>query len=254
MNLFDDVEALAASGYLFRITDNGGATADRYTVVFCDGDYLGMSGDPSNPQGVSLWGEGIDVASLAERVENGEEIDLTFGDLPDHIRSHVLYRINQGFADFVQSEEAADSRGAAQEFEGLLDQVGVCIYRAPAGFMVRDAEHDDHGPFKLYRDAVLSTLPDEHTLSGPEYQSPLEVGSLEPGADTAADLLALQRRNGAREAGYEVKQLAYGGAGLGSYWQVTGPDGSKVDAADALDFSAGDIDAWNIAGADWAGS
>ena len=29
--------------YLFRITDNGGETADRYTVIFSDGDYLTMS-------------------------------------------------------------------------------------------------------------------------------------------------------------------------------------------------------------------
>ena len=39
--LFINLKELADSGYIFRITDNGGATLDRITVIFCDrGPYL----------------------------------------------------------------------------------------------------------------------------------------------------------------------------------------------------------------------
>ena len=41
--LFISLKELADSGYIFRITDNGGATLDRITVIFCDGDHLSLS-------------------------------------------------------------------------------------------------------------------------------------------------------------------------------------------------------------------
>jgi hypothetical protein len=40
-----------------RTFDNGGETFDRYTAVFLDGSYLGMSEHPSHPQGFGQHGE-----------------------------------------------------------------------------------------------------------------------------------------------------------------------------------------------------
>ena len=41
--IFENFDDLARSGHLFRIVDNGGETVDRYTVLFSDGDALGMN-------------------------------------------------------------------------------------------------------------------------------------------------------------------------------------------------------------------
>src|SRR5690606_32917328 len=59
VQLFDSIEDLAKSGYVFRITDNGGTSIDRYTILFCDGDYLNVSA-----YGHSSWGEGLDPLFL----------------------------------------------------------------------------------------------------------------------------------------------------------------------------------------------
>ena len=55
--------------FVFRITDNGGETADRYTIATCDGSYLSMSNNPYSPQGVCLTGDGLDPLRMDERVE-----------------------------------------------------------------------------------------------------------------------------------------------------------------------------------------
>lgn len=46
-----------------RVWDNGGETADRYTVTHPDwnvGDYITMSAEPYSPQGIYLHGNGLD--------------------------------------------------------------------------------------------------------------------------------------------------------------------------------------------------
>ncbi len=165
-------------GYLFRITDNGGATADRYTVIFSDGDYLGLSGSPSHPQGFSQWGESIDVANVAERVEEGEEVDLSWGCLPEQVRGHILSRLNEGWADYLATLEAGKvpvSREAAEVNEGIHSSGGVGIYRHEDGKLwVRldgSEQADDRGPYDTAREALLATLPDHYSLAGPEYHS-----------------------------------------------------------------------------------
>ena len=70
-NLFPTLADLAASGYVFRIVDNGGESADRYTFVTCDGDYLAMSGSPAHPCGVSQSGECSGLQWLSDGVEDG---------------------------------------------------------------------------------------------------------------------------------------------------------------------------------------
>jgi ribosomal protein S18 len=74
---------------MFRAFDNGGETADRYTV-FLVGDEedgaLGMSDDPSHPQGFSQWGDfDVDVVE-----KNNEEI--SFDKLPANVQQHAIDR------------------------------------------------------------------------------------------------------------------------------------------------------------------
>lgn len=190
------------SDYIFRIVDNGGATADRYTVAFCDGSYLGMSGSPTHPQGVSMWGEGIDPAVMSEWVDTGVGVDLALGDLPEHLVKHIVYRNNEGMRDFLESVEArapktvAPSRDDAKINQGLHSDSGVGIYVEDDKFFLRlDGEReDDRGPYDTAREVVLASLPDDYALSGPEYHSTTEVSRLTPDAEVARKLAELEAR------------------------------------------------------------
>lgn len=176
------------SGYLFRIVDNGGSSADRYTVVFSDGSYLALSGSPTHPQGISMWGEGIDPAVLQEWVENGEAIDLALGDLPPHLVQHIVDRNNEGLRDFLDAVESkashavAGDRESAEENDGSSSSLGKGIYWSDEGYRIRLDGHpgDDRGPFTDAAEAVRHSLPDEYSLSGPEYHSGVDVMRLEP--------------------------------------------------------------------------
>ncbi|GGD03582.1 hypothetical protein GTQ45_02070 [Pyruvatibacter mobilis] len=101
--------------------DNGGATADRYTVAFFDGDCLGMSDAPTHPLGVSMWcGGGVDPAA---------ETACNFDDLPDHIQAHTVARLNQGLADWAEGsgltpEECA--REIIHEMTGEWPDLAEC--------------------------------------------------------------------------------------------------------------------------------
>ena len=202
MNLFEGVADLASSGYLFRIQDNGGATADRYTAVFCDGDYLGMSSSPTHPQGVSQWGEDPSLQRMAEEQEAGTEVDLAVGDLPPHIALHVLSRVNEAWRDFLEGAENGDPkrvaavRDDAEEYEGLHSQAGTGIYATPEGFRVcgDGAPEDDNGPYATVRTALRMTLPEDCSLSGPEYHSTLDVSRTDPSPGVAAAVAALEAK------------------------------------------------------------
>lgn len=190
------------SEYLFRIVDNGGASADRYTVVFSDGSYLALSGNPSHPQGFSQWGEGIDPQTLEDWVENGEAVDLALGDLPEGLAMHIVSRNNEGLQDFLDLVEARDpkavaaNRDAAEDNEGTHDCTGKGIYTGANGsfFVKLDGPiEDDRGPYESAREAVLATLPDIHGFSGSEYHSSVDPLRMEPDAtvlQAVADLEA----------------------------------------------------------------
>jgi len=189
------------SEYLFRIVDNGGSSADRYTVVFSDGSYLGMSGSPTSPQGVSMAGEDIDPQVLEEWVENGEAVDLALGDLPKHLVDHILYRNNEGLEDFLEAVEnkaphaVSADRDSAEANEGIYDTLGKGIYLVGDQYMVKmEGGPDDRGPFDTAREAILATMPDQYSLSGPEYHPGLDVMRMTPDPEVLEAVAKLEAR------------------------------------------------------------
>ena len=198
--LFISLKELADSGYIFRITDNGGATLDRITVIFCDGDHLSLS---ETGAGVSMWGEGIDVAGWNDRVEAGTEVDLAIGDLRPELQDHILRRVNEAWQDYLDAlndphgTAVAQTRDNAEVNEGTHDSGGKGIYAAGSAFCVHldgDYASDDRGPYLTTRQALAATLPDDYSLSGPEYHSPLDVSRLKPTAGVKAKLRRLEKK------------------------------------------------------------
>lgn len=193
------------SEYLFRIVDNGGHTADRYTVLFSDGSDLSLSSYPTHPQGISMCGEGVDPATLAEWVEEGNYVDLALGDLPPEIAEHIMDRNNEGLRDFLASVEAkephavAPSREKAKENDGTYQSLGVGIYDSPEGYRIRlDGEaEDDRGPYATAREVIIASLPDHYALAGPEYHSTTDVLRTEPDEAVKAKVAELEARRDA---------------------------------------------------------
>jgi hypothetical protein len=87
-----------APDYVLSVHDKP-STNDRYTVFFGpplwepelgrNVLYLGMSEDPTHPQGVSMWG----LAPSHFRDSSGRKIRWL--DLPEHIRNHVIARAEE---------------------------------------------------------------------------------------------------------------------------------------------------------------
>jgi hypothetical protein len=94
---------LGAPSYILDCFDSKGV-GERYTVVFTKAmssmtgsfaetwvSYLGMSGAPTHPQGVSIWGEmpAHQMVGYRTRVKHQR---VRWLDLPQHIRDHVIAR------------------------------------------------------------------------------------------------------------------------------------------------------------------
>lgn len=92
-----------APPYVLDVFDDKGY-GDRYTVFFTKEmsnmtgsfadtwiSYLGMSGAPSHPQGVSIWGEmtAYDATQYRYRASHKR---IRWMDLPQNIREHVIAR------------------------------------------------------------------------------------------------------------------------------------------------------------------
>ena len=102
-----------APDYILDVLDNKGKSVDRYTVLFtgpllstCHGEpvrtfsntlvqYLGLSDAPSHPQGVSMWGEMAAHEAAGYRYRCGHD-RIRWLDLPEAIRNHVYFRVNEG--------------------------------------------------------------------------------------------------------------------------------------------------------------
>lgn len=106
-----------APDYIMDCFDNKGETADRYAVILCgeflyhatpDGKiapgpdtpintyvpHISMSGAPTHPQGVSMWGENHahEIAAYRYREKHRR---VRWLDLPEHIRQHVIMRATE---------------------------------------------------------------------------------------------------------------------------------------------------------------
>ncbi|USM11451.1 hypothetical protein vBCbaSRXM_6 [Citromicrobium phage vB_CbaS-RXM] len=184
MNLFESMDEFKP--YVFCVTDNGGETADRFTIVFTDGDYFNSSCNPTAPQGVGMHGDGsapgVDVlGSIEERVLAGEERYIRWIDLPEAVRKIFPGTLNIGWEYWLSHDaDCKDSRDEADTFEGLSDQIGRGLYRTADGrFAIKDENSQDDPnedpTFDTIREAVLWTLPEEHSLSGLEYHSPVDL-------------------------------------------------------------------------------
>lgn len=92
-----------APDYILDVFDDK-KSGDRYTVFFTTAmspfvgsyaetviAYLGMSGAPSHPQGVSMWGELDAHQAAGYRYEKGHQ-RIRWLDLPENIRAHVIAR------------------------------------------------------------------------------------------------------------------------------------------------------------------
>ena len=94
-----------APAYVLDCFDNKGKTCDRYTVIFgkefmnTSGREhwlatLDMSGAPTHPQGVSMWGEYKAHEIANYRYKCGHD-RVRWLDLPEHIREHVIARVEE---------------------------------------------------------------------------------------------------------------------------------------------------------------
>jgi hypothetical protein len=199
-DLFQSADDLGE--YLFRIIDNGGASADRYTVATSDGDGFALSGAPSHPQGVSLSIEDLDPAYMETEVSEGRAVDLGWHDLPAHIRAHVIGRLNAAWGGYLADLESGGipaERARAEVNEATHRDAGKGIYGTPGAYFVRmdGPAEDDRGPFATAREALLATLPDHYGLAGPEYHSTATNGASEagePSPEVAAAVAALEAR------------------------------------------------------------
>jgi hypothetical protein len=93
------------------VYDNGGATADRYTVYYDNGTFVGMSENPSHPQGFGQHGEGS-----APAPEDAEEVagkPIAFSALPPNCQKLVMQDL--GSAIEKESAEDPEDEGPAPE-------------------------------------------------------------------------------------------------------------------------------------------
>lgn len=90
---------------MFHVWDNEGKTADRYTVAHKDdlrhpdksgnSDMLGMSHNPTDPQGVSMFGSGKPGAHLGKKIP--------FESLKSHLQDHIRSRYGIGMKEETES-------------------------------------------------------------------------------------------------------------------------------------------------------
>ena len=88
------------------ITDNGGLTADNFTIYFFDDSYLSLSRNCDSLQGVSQFGTGavlpeqvLIAAAQSDKMISECEKLINFYDLPKHIQKHVILRLKEAQND-----------------------------------------------------------------------------------------------------------------------------------------------------------
>ncbi|MCK4545418.1 hypothetical protein KAU43_07755 [candidate division WOR-3 bacterium] len=73
------------------VYDNGGKSADRYSVIFKNGDLVGMSDKPFHPQGFNQFSGNVDNWDLTTLDHLGKR--LVFSDIPDDIKDAIEQRL-----------------------------------------------------------------------------------------------------------------------------------------------------------------
>jgi hypothetical protein len=199
-NLFETHSDLG--NFLYRVTDNGGSTIDRYTVAFADGSFLAISCEPSLQNGDAEWFYDLDPEAMSEAVSNGIEIDIAFCDLPQSIQDDVIRHLNAVFfdqlAEIVNRDETAvaPDRASAISNTPLECRAGAGIYFTNDAFFVKidSAIGNDLGPFASAREVLLASLPDRRLFRSPELQSTVEINRTTPDADVAKAVATLECR------------------------------------------------------------
>ncbi len=75
--------------YVVSVWDNGGVSADRYTVCFRDGSYLAMDYRPTWPQGIAF-------ANRCYLLRGPDDFNLEWSDLPASCREYAIQWYNDG--------------------------------------------------------------------------------------------------------------------------------------------------------------
>jgi len=84
-------------GTRVRVYESRDDVADKYTAVLRSSDWdasaapgmlamIGMSGSPTHPQGISQFCSGQEGPHLGRK--------LQWGEVPEHIRAHIVARIS----------------------------------------------------------------------------------------------------------------------------------------------------------------
>jgi len=90
-----------------NIWDNGGKTLDRYTVVFPDQSYVGISEDPYHPCGFFQHGDGLKYFVKQPKTFQGDK-RISFEDLPIACQLAIIQElqdIKQGEIDFLRRKK-----------------------------------------------------------------------------------------------------------------------------------------------------
>ena len=100
-----------------RVFDNGGKTADRYTVLL-DEDGYGMSEDANMPNGVcmSIWGEYVP----------GQDREIVLGELPKGTLVAII-NILSGMADGLEGEIGREYRAYSNMADSQIPGDSVIV-------------------------------------------------------------------------------------------------------------------------------
>ena len=92
--LGDCYTVLLGREFVFHTKKDGGCAEGPDTLANTYIPYLGMSGAPTHPQGISQWGEFKARDAAAYRYRSGHR-RVRWLDLPENIRQHVINRAKE---------------------------------------------------------------------------------------------------------------------------------------------------------------
>lgn len=115
-----------------EIWDNGGETADRYTVFLTDGSAIGLSDDANMPNGFNMWVDALPGDHLGTQVQ--------WTDLPDVVQQAVVNRLDSGV------EADLNKQAAGNEYTGDLSGLEqVCHIQSVRDNWVTGTIDDGYG-------------------------------------------------------------------------------------------------------------